>query len=284
MILRALIALALLIAGGPAGSVAPAVTREARFEIRTVTTTNGERTILSSATVAGPSALSIRLNSEAGPFRMTARFVTRPDGAAIRVAARVETRREVGRSDNDLPLVEEGVASQSATLAVDGSQTLAVFPFGRDAVEELSIEIIPRPAMAVSGGGPRIDITSPGPNGWMRIEADAVPSGFTIDAEVVSGGRTVASGTGTAFPDERVSIPLAGESAASLDVTIDRYGPACAGAMTGFVFNLDGVSLDEPVRGWAGVAPSGAWTEYPLKDWPGDAVLRIRCTTSTGPS
>lgn len=284
MILRALIALAFLIAGGPAGSVAPAVTREARFEIRTVTTTNGERTILSSAAVTGPSALSIRLRGEAGPFRMTARVVSRPVRHGIHVAARVETRREVGRSENDLPLVEEGAASQSATLAVDGSQTLAVFPFGRDAAEELSIEIVPRPALAASGGGPRIDITSPGPNGWMRIEADAVPAGFNVDAEVVSGGRIVASGTGTAFPDERASIPLAGESAASLEITIDRYGPACAGAVSGFAFDLDGFSHVEPVRGWAGVAPSGAWTEYPLNGAPGGAVLRIRCTTSTGPS
>jgi hypothetical protein len=284
MTLRALIALALLVAGGQAGSVAPAVTREARFEIRTVTTTNGERTVLSSATVTGRSALSIHLRGEAGPFRMTARVVSRPDGDAIHVAARVETRREVGRSENDLPLVEEGAASQSATLAVDGSQTLAVFPFGRDAAEELSIEIVPRPALAASGVGPRIDITSAGPNGWMRIDADAVPAGFTVDAEIISDGRTVASGAGTAFPDERASIQLTGESAASLEILIDRYGPACAGAVNGFVFDLDGSGLAEPVRGWAGVAPSGAWTEYPLKGAPDGTVLRIRCTTSTGPS
>lgn len=284
MIARALFAVALLVTGSAVGSDVPAVPRQACFEIRTVTTTGGARTILSSATVAGPSALSVRLSSEAGPFRMTARFVSRPDGAAIRIAARVETRREVGRSANDLPLVEEGSAAQTASLAVDGSQTLAIFPFGRDAVEELSIEIVPRPTAPSAGGGPRIDIASPGPDGWIRIEAEAVPSGFSVDAEIVSGGSTVASGTGTAFPDERVSIPLAGESAANLDVTIDRYGPACAGATTGFVLDLHSDRLVAPIRGWAGVAPSGSWSEYPLNGWPNGAVLRIRCTTAPGPS
>ncbi len=284
MIARALFTLALLVTGSAGGSGAPAVPRQARFEIRTVTTTNGERAIVSSATVAGPSALSIRVSSVAGPFRMTARFVSRPDGGALRVAARVETRREVGRSANGLPLVEEGSASQTAMLAVDGGQTLAIFPFGRDDAEELSIEIVPRPAGPAAGGGPRIDIASPGPDGWIRIEAEAVPSGFIVDAEIVSGGRTVAAGSGVAFPDERLLLPLGGESAAELAITIDRSGPACAGATSGFVIDLRSDRLVAPIRGWAGVAPSGGWTEYPLDGWPGGAVLRIRSTTSTSPA
>jgi hypothetical protein len=286
MIARASAALALAVAALAQGYPEPPAARGAHFVIRTVARSGGAREVLSSATVAGPPSCAIQITAEEGIFRLSARVVARAEADAVRLLARVETRRLAGHSDRGLPLYEEDVQSQTARLAGDGSQVLAVFPFGRDApADELSIEIVPSLAGAAPPS-PEIRIERPGPAGWIRLEAEVVPRAVEIEAEIVAGGQVIARGSGTAFPDEMLRLPLApvreGGPAAELAITVDRYSAVCAAGPVGFTFDLDrfepGIPPQADARAWSGVTRPGAPADYQLDQWPGGAVLRLACT------
>jgi hypothetical protein len=266
------LALALAVASTPAS---PATT-VASFEIRTVATTGDVREVLSSSTVTTPVSASIRVTAEDGPYRVAARFVTREEEGDVRIAARVETRRSAGRSARGLELYEEDVRSEVAWVANDGSEALAVYPFGRDTGGEvLSIEISPVVATG-KAAAPEIRIDTPGQ--WVRVEVETVPGAFAVEAEVVAGGRVVAAGAARAYLDETARVQLGGADGppAALDLTVDRYVAGCESGRVSFTFNLDrdGAPL---ARGWSGVVSAGGHAEYPIEGWPGGAVLRVRC-------
>ena len=271
-------AAALALAAAPASSS----TAAARFEIRAVATSDGARTLLSAATVTTPASSEIRVTAEDGPYRIAARFVTRADGDAVHIAARVETRRLAGRSARGLDLFEEDVRTEAARLSGDGGEALAVFPFGRGADGEvLSIEVVPVLVAGAALAAPEIRIDAPGR--WIRVEAETVPEAFAVEAEVVSGERVVASGAARAHLGEPARVALAGESgaAAALALTVDRYVPGCESGRVSFSFDLDGPT-SPLARRWSGVVGATGAAEYPLDGWPGGATLRIRCTPERG--
>ena len=263
---------ALVVAAPPAE---PATT-VAVFEIRTVATSGGARTVLSSSTIRTPVAASIRVTAEDGPYRIAARFVTREEEGAVRIATRVETRRAAGQSARGLELFEEDVRSEVARVAGDGSEALAVFPFGRDeGGEVLSIEVSPA-LIAGHVTAPEIRIDTPGR--WIRVDVETVPAAFAVEAEVVAGGRVVATGGARVHLDEpaRVALEGPGGGPATLDLTVDRYVPGCESGRASFIFDLD-LAGTPIARRWSGVVSADGAVEYPIEGWPGGAVLRVRC-------
>jgi hypothetical protein len=255
------------------------------FRIRTILTSAGVRTAASDATVRGPAGTDLALELRQGPFELSARL--RTDLVAsdrVRIAARLTARRTVGTSERGLPFYEEDVLRESVEVAADGSESMALLPFGPSPDgDELAVEVVPElvDVPAGSSGAPEIRIHDPGPGGWIRIEASRVPHAFDVEASIVN-GAAVATGRGRLSLEEPGTIDLPG---ASLHLTVDRVLRGCPREHVAVSFDLDRVSPDgarAPVaRQGSGIADAGEPFEYSLA---GGGVLRLRVTPVTSRS
>ena len=264
--------LALVLVGLPSLDRARAAgSARVAFRIRTLVTAGVGVRALTDATVSGPSGTDLTITARTGEFQMTGRLQTDVVGTnRIRIAASFETRRRVGTSERGLALYEMDQQSPSAELALDGSESLVVLPFGRNSSgEELTIEVAPSVDSVGEGMAPSIRIDDPGADGWLRIEARVVPHDFVVEAALLHDGAPVASGSARARLGEQLPVHLSGSdgSVATVDLTVLDYTEACPRGRVEFEFDAAGAQPAPAfARGWAGVAEVAAPASYALDD------------------
>jgi hypothetical protein len=290
------VCLAALSGERPSALAAP---RVVEFRVRTFLTTNGVKETASDSTVAGPPGTDLVLNVRTGPFRMTARLKTDLLGErTVRIKADVTTRRLAGASERGLPLYEEDSQSTIAEVAVDGSESLAIMPFGPNPDgDEIVFDVAPtltdRSALSPSGKTIPLEIRlgMAGKGGWINVEARKVPHFFRVEAVLETEGRSVALGSARCSLGEAQVITLTapGEPArpvAEIPFTVDPDSVGCAGEI-GFTFDIHPPRTSDAnplARGWSGIAAEGSTTEYRLGDVGArldghPATLRLRIQT-----
>ena len=260
----AIAALGLVLLAAPARPAETGAARWVSFRVRTVATTGGERAAVSSATVRGPAGTDLSLELREARFEMTASLRTDLVGGRVRIAARLTARRAAGTSERGLPLYEEDRLRETVEVAADGSEAMALLPFGPNpGGDELSVEVVPTLDAAPHAEGEPLDvrIDDPGPGGWIRVEASRVPHEFEVSAEVVGAG----GGGGRFSLEEPKTIDVGGRK---LTLTVDRVLRGCPKDQVGVTFDVDDVA-----RGWSGIASGGDPLEYRL---PSGEVLRLR--------
>lgn len=195
-----------------------------RFRITTAEERNGERNVLAETTVEGPPGTDFDVNLQSERFKMKAHFLTdllRRD--ALKVRAKLDTRRLYGYSEQQLPLYEED--TQTASLELGFDEAVVLLPFGQGAgSDRLKIEITPivsERAARLDSGKRRpleIEITRPAPNGLVTVEAFKVPHRFTVEALLLEDGVEVARGVSNNLLEEAQEFTLQPNARASADV------------------------------------------------------------------
>jgi hypothetical protein len=256
-----------------------------KFHIVAVEEKGAERIIISESTVEGPPNTDFNINLEGERFRMRARFLTdliRPD--ALRVRAKLDTRRLYGYSERNLPLYEEDQQSQSLELGFD--EAVVLLPFGRAGGEHrLKIEITPTlsgQTATLPAGKARpleIDILRPSPGGILSFEASKNPHNFVVEAVVLEDGREVAGGTVPLLIEERGEITLQPNSKAGpetaanpiiINLVVERYAMSRPADQVTFAFDIYGTNPAQGTRrtslahNWSGVASLDSNLTYDL--------------------
>ncbi len=153
---------------------------------------------------------------------------------ALKVRARLNTKRHYGSSERALPLYEED--TQRHTLRVGFDEALVLLPFGRnDGGDQLQIEITPTLITQTASAKPqplKIDIIKPGLNGVIDVRARSIPHHFKAAATLLENGQEVASGTADLMLEEPTELMLeptdriSSETAAHpliVSLTLDNY-------------------------------------------------------------
>lgn len=267
---------------------APLYPERMRFQITTVEERAGERNIISEASVEGPPGTDFNINLEGGRFRMRARFLTDPIRRdALKVRAKLDTRRFYGYSERELPLYEED--TQSQTLEVGFDEAVILLPFGSGGGDHrLKIEITPamseQTARLPSGKARplEIKILKPSPGGAIGIEATKIPHNFTVEAVLLENGREVARGLADYPIEEAREITLQPNEGAGPELTrhplavnlvIDRYARSRPTDQVTVGFDVyrgdrrrQGGGREAVALKWAGVADLGSPLTYDLSD------------------
>ena len=261
-------------AGAPRGGASAA---RIRFHIVTVEEKGDERHVVSEAAIEGPPGTDFNINLQGERFRMKARFLTdriRPD--ALRLRARLDTRRLYGYSERDLPLYEEDEQRQSLELGFDEAAVL--LPFGRGGGDHrLKIEITPALSEQAAGSERPLEISvlKPGPGGMVSFEASKIPHHFAVEAALLEDGREVARGAAPLLIEERQEIalqPEGGEGTAHplvVNLFIGRYVRSRPADQVAFGFDLyraDDGARATVEQGWAGITYLGSDVTYDLGD------------------
>lgn len=266
--------LAMGMAGLSVSHARPATLEETRvsFRIRTLIGAAGAQETVSDAIVEGAPGTDITLDARTGRFAMTAKLKTDViAGKTVRIVADFVVRRDVGHSERGLTLYEEDAQHHVVELAVDGSESLVVLPFGRNPDgENLSIEVEPsltqRSTRTEAGdlAPPEIRLGDAGLNGWLRVSAVKIPHRFFVRVELLREGRVVGSGAGVCELDEAGTVRLAtGDGDAALRLTVTGFARECP---------VDRIDVDFDIlaggqviaRGWAGSGSSNTPFEYAL--------------------
>lgn len=258
--------------------------RRVRFEIVAIEEKGTERRTLSEATVEGPAGTDFNIELEDGRFSMDARFLTdflSPE--ALKVRAKLNTRRLYGRSERELPLYEED--TQNETLQLGFDEKIILLPFGRGGDERLLIEITPtlseKPARLASGQTRplEINIARQSPGGAIRIQASKTPHRFVVEAALLEDGREVARGQAPFLIEEARELVLQPQGDASsavlqnqlvVNLTLSEYvtGRTTDQVSLGFdLYRLDAQRENgraSIAQKWAGVANLGSDLTYDL--------------------
>lgn len=256
-----------------------------RFQIATVEETAGQRHTISEATVEGPPGTDFQVDLQAERFKMDARFLTDLGApGALKVRARLNTRRLYGYSERKLPVYEEDAQNESLQLGFD--EGIVLLPFGRsDGEERLKIEITPmisEQTVRLPSGKARpleIKILKPGPGG-ISIQATKIPHHFAVEAALLEDGRVVAHGTANYLIEEGQELLLepndqAGPEIArhplAVNLTVSEYArsrPADQATLSFDIYRADQQQgrREAIALKWAGIASLGSDLTYDLRD------------------
>lgn len=293
LLITVLVLTSLLSGGGRAPAEERLVTNtrtpeRIRFHIVMIEEKGTERNSISEAVVEGPPNTDFNVNLEDKRFRMRARFLTdliQP--GALKVRARIDTRRLYGYSERELPLYEEDEQIQSLELGFD--ESVVLLPFGRGSGDHrLKIEITPAISeqTSISSTGKKrpleISILKPGPSGIISIEASKVPHNFMLEAVLLEDGREVAGGTVPLLIEEPQEIALQPNAVAGAKITenllfvnlaIERYARSRPADQVTFGFDVylmksgQGERRERVAQSWAGVASLDSAMTYDLSKY-----------------
>lgn len=255
------------------------------FKIVTVEEKAGRRDLIAESIVEGPPGTDFNVMLQGERFKMAARFLTDLTGPdALKIRAKLDTRRLYGYSQRELPLYEVDAQAQSFELGFD--EQINLLPFGRNGGDDkLKIEITPAisdQTVYLPSGKTRpleIKIIKPAPGGAMSIEASKIPHNFEAELALLEDGREVARGAATCLIEEAQEVILSFTNAAgsglandplAVVLTIDRFlrgRPSDQAAISFDVYQLDRQSGNrrEPIaRKWAGINSLGSNLVYNL--------------------
>jgi hypothetical protein len=250
------------------------------FRIATIEEEQGKRNLVSLATVEGAPGTDFDIDLQGSQFKMKAYFLTdlvSPD--ALKVRARLNTRRLYGYSERSLPLFEED--DQRQTLEMNFDEAIVLLPFGRDGGDHrLKIEITPswsEEASELQSGKlrpPTIKIPRPGPGDIVSVHASKTPHQFNVEASLLEDGREVARGVSNCLIEESQDVllqPTGGTSTALnslvVNLTFSNYVRSRPTDEVELDFDLYRVGLQrrEPIAlKWAGIASLGSPVTYSL--------------------
>jgi len=266
------------------GLAAASDERRVRFQIVAIEEKGTERRTLSETTLEGPAGTDFNVELQDGRFSMVARFLTdllNPE--ALKVRARLNTRRLYGRSERELPLYEED--TQNETLQLSFDEKIVLLPFGRGGDERLLIEITPtlsENSARLASGKPRpleIDISRQSPGGAISVEASKTPHRFVVEAALLEDGREVARGSAPFLIEEARELVLQhiGDASAAVlqhplvvNLTLSEYRMSRTADQISLGFDLyQGNAQHESVRTaiaqkWAGIAELDSALTYDL--------------------
>jgi hypothetical protein len=258
--------------------------RRVRFQIVAIEEKGTERRTLSETTVEGPAGTDFNVELEDGRFSLVARFLTdflSPE--ALKVRARLNTRRLYGRSERELPLYEED--TQNETLQLGFDEKIILLPFGRGGDNRLLIEITPtlsEKSARLASGETRpleIEIGPQSPGGAISVEASKTPHRFVVEAALLEDGREVARGASPYLIEEASELvlqPVGDASPAVLrhplmvNLTLGEYRMSRTADQISLGFDLyqrdaqDENARAPVARKWAGIAELGQNLTYDL--------------------
>jgi hypothetical protein len=255
-----------------------------RFQINTIEEASGVRKVLSETTVEGAPGTDFSIDLQSAGYKLKARFLTDLiNEDALKVRARLETRRFFGYSEQKLPIYEEDNQSQDLQLSFD--EGIVLLPFGsHGGPSVLKIEITPvwsSQTVRDSSGKLQPVQINPGnipPGGSINIQAGRKPHRFEVDAALYEDGREVARGSGNSLLEEATEFVLradqpAGKAATNplaVNFKIADYsrGRPVDGVVIAFDLydvapekNSSRVSI---VLGWTGAGELGSELKYDL--------------------
>jgi hypothetical protein len=250
-----------------------------------------ERKLISEAEVEGPSGTDFSVSLESERFRLNAEFVTDlirgAEADALKVTAKLDTRRLYGYSERDLPLYEEDRQRHSLRVGLD--ETIVLLPFGRDedgVGDNLRVEITPEvvvgPTTADASGAdtPQIRILKAAPGG-INVRAFKVPHRYEVEATLFEDGQAVARATSECLLEEARQLRLVPSESAHADVasnplainlTIEHFGREQAAGLLAVRFDIlragdeRGEGREVVASNWAGAGPPGSEMKYDLGD------------------
>lgn len=217
-----------------AATAAP-TSQRLQFRITTVEEKMAQRHVLSEVVIEGPPGTDFDINFRDQRFTLEAHFLTDlMTDDALKVRAKLNTKRFYGYSERDLPLYEED--AQRHTLRVGFDEALVLLPFGRnDSGDKLKIEITPQLINQIATAKPqplKIDIVKDLLNGVINVQAHASPHHFKLEAALLENGQEVARGEANLLLDEPSELILESVGQANLDaaahplivnLTLDSY-------------------------------------------------------------
>ncbi|HKR58182.1 MAG TPA: hypothetical protein VJS64_00510 [Pyrinomonadaceae bacterium] len=254
--------------------------RRITFHIATIEEVQGKRNLVSLATVEGAPGTDFDINLQGSQFKMKAYFLTdlvSPN--ALKIRARLNTRRLYGYSERSLPLFEED--DQRQTFEMNFDEAIVLLPFGRNGGEhELKIEITPswseEKEELPSGNSrpPTIKIPRPAPGDIVSIHASKTPHQFNVEASLLEDGREIARGVSSCLIEESRDIlllPTSGTSTTlnSLVVTLTlsnyvRSRPTDEVELDFDLYRADPQNREQIALKWAGIAGLGSPVTYSL--------------------
>jgi len=272
----------------PSGKGLAAASDEPRvqFHIVAIEEKGTERRTLSETTVEGPAGTDFNVELQDGRFSLVARFLTdllSPE--ALKVRARLNTRRLYGRSEKELPLYEED--TQNETLQLGFDEKIILLPFGRGGDERLLIEITPtlsEKSARLASGGLRpleIEIGRQSPGGAISVKASKTPHRFVVEAVLLEDGREVARAEAPYLIEEARELllqPVGDASPAvlqhplAINLTLSEYSMTRTADQISLGFDLYRRDAQhESVRAaiaqkWAGIAELGRDLTYELSN------------------
>lgn len=201
-----------------------------KFQILAIEENPTERKILSETTIEGPPGTDFNINLQTGRFKMQARFLSdliAPD--ALKVRAKLNTRRLYGYSASNLPLYEED--AQNHTLNMGFDENIVLLPFGRGSgAETLKIEITPTLLQSASGAAEplKINFVKQLQSGEIAVEASKIPHRFEVEAILLADGREIARGAAENLLEEPQAIVLQPHDEAKIPpltvkLSVDKY-------------------------------------------------------------
>lgn len=257
-----------------------------QFRIKTIEESAGGRNVISDATVEGPFGTDFDISLQGERFKMNAQFLTDLTGHdALKMRAKLDTRRLYGYSQQNLPLYEED--NQTETLDVSFDEMVVLLPFGRNGGESrLKIEITPtisEQAADLPSGKARplqINILKPSPGGVIGIQAWKIPHRFMVEATLLEDGREVARGTSRYLLEEAQELILQPTEQAgpevvnnplAVNLSINQYTrsrPADLATIGFDLYRTNGQSGRREAIGlkWAGIGEIDSKLSYDLSN------------------
>jgi hypothetical protein len=259
-------------------------TKRIRFQVVAVEETGSSRQTISETVIEGPPGTDFNINLQASRFKMKARFLTDLISSdALRVRAKLDTRRLHGYSENHLPLYEEDLQSHALDLGFD--EAIVLLPFGHGDGSSLKIEITPSvsdtPVRSRSGElrPLEINILKQSPGGSINVEAFKMPHNFEVEATLLEDGREVASAAANCLLEEAQELTLTANDRASPEVvdnplavrlTVSRYLRSRPSDEVAVDFDLHRIARNrgdgrEAIgTNWAGIAALDTGLKYDL--------------------
>ncbi len=276
-----LVVMVAFLGGAPGAPSANAGPDRVRFSVATVETVNGTRTILARSDIEGPPGTDFTIDFHDSRFVLVSRFTTDVEDGGLRVAARLSSKRSVGRSERDLPIYEEDTRRE--TLRVGFDETMLLLPFGRaTGGDSLAIEITPTPIRTPDPSTKLvIDFVKPAPGGFLKVNAVKIPHFFTATLTLLADGRETAAGTAVCRIEETRDITLELPNGDRLIVpfTVEDYTPGCSEALYSCRFDVieqsAGGNRTTVGAGWRGGGVFGRDLPYDLT-MPGGKRYELR--------
>lgn len=262
--------------------------RRIRFRIATFAENSGHRNMLSEASVEGAPGTDFAINLQDGQFKMNARFLTDlVNQDALKVRAKIETRRFYGYSEQHLPLYEEDNQSQALQLSFD--EGIVLLPFGRNGGNNmLKIEITPSWSdQTVRGPAGKlrplqIDVGEAPLGGSLNIQASHNPHRFFVEAGLFEDGKEIARGSSNNLLEDAQELLLQPNELASaaflnnplaINLSVDNYVSSRPFDEITVGFDVYRIAKQEndkrqPVGlNWAGAGSLGSELKYDLSKY-----------------
>lgn len=262
-----------------------------RYDVAAFEEQGARHELLSVTTVEGPAGTDFEVKLRGARFQLEARFLNDLVApGALKVRAKIRTRRLYGRSERGLPLYEEDEQKQALQLGFD--EKMVLLPFGRNDqnpnADQLKIEITPTLSdqrARLGSGAERpleIKILKAGPGSSIRVEASKSPHRFAVEAALFEDGREVARGSSDDLLleepreirlqfNERASAEVA-NNPLSLRLSVDQYLSRRPSDQAAISFDVYGLGGDQKAQRetfapqWAGVGQIGSAMIYDISD------------------